>query len=355
MTVDAPNTTEGSVEETTNIESDIQLTPEATEPTGLEVLNEKIAKSKESGQNAEIETEEVKAEATEEVVKADSTTEEATTEEKPFEPTLSYKVRDEELKMDDWVKDKITSEEDQKMFQELYTRGHGLEIAKQERDELKTKLGNLDANLEYLTTAVKNGDVEGFINTLGLPKEAFIKYAIDELKYQEMAPEQKARVDQERMMMQQQRDLMQQNEQMQQQILEAQTNSLNLEIDTSLNSAQYINVAQSYDANVGRPGAFKQLVKERGIFHERVHGRELTVKEAIEDAIGLIGGYQAAGAQPNLSQQTGNVGTQPVQQTQPIKKPVLPNLQSSGTSPTKKIPSSIADLKQLYREKSGQL
>lgn len=345
MTVEE-NLAEGSVnEETTMIteESDVQLTPEPTEPTGLDALNEKIAKA-----TAEVDAtdESPDVETTDDVVKADS-------EESTWEPTLSYKVRDEEHKMDDWVKDKITSEEDQKMFQELYTRGHGLEIAKKERDDLKGKLTNLDKNLEYLGNAAREGRIGEFLEVLGLPKEQFIKYAMDELKYQNMAPEERAKVDQQRQYEQTQRNLQIQNQQMQQQLATEQTQRLNYEIDTTLNSSEYKDIAQSYDQRVGKPGAFRQLVTERGIFHETVNGRELTVREAIQDAVVLIGGFQAGA--PNLSQQAGTVGTQPVQQKTQTKKPVIPSFRGQGTSPTKKMPTSIEDLRNKHRELTGQL
>lgn len=351
--------TEGDTPTETPTQGDVSLTPESSEPTGLDALNEKIAKAT----SGEADDEPPKPAKDDEIdvdpeQKADSETEKPETQKTDSDESkkdwdLSYKVRDEELKMDDWVKDKIENEDDLKKFQDLYTRGHGLEIAKKERDDYKTQLSEVDTNLKYLADAVNKGRVDEFIETLGLPKEQFINYAIQELKYREMPAEERAKVDEQKRIQQYQRQLEMQNQQMQQQYDNEQKQRLNLEIDTTLNNGEYKDIAQNYDQRVGKPGAFRNLVVERGIFHEITNGRQITVQEAAQEAAQIIGGFQA-GTQ-NLSQQSATAGTQPATKVRQEKKPVLPNVQGQGTSPTKRMPTSVDDLRKRHKELTGQL
>ena len=262
---------------------------------------------------------------------------------KEWEPDYSFKVRDEVHQMDEWVKGLAKDEDTLKNFQDLYTRGHGLELAKTERDEVKQKYATLEQSLNTVTELVKNGDTAGFIQALGLPKKMFIDYAINELKFQELPPEQQQQINAQRQQQQYLQNLEMQNQNLQSTYETQRQQMLNNELNMTLSSS-YQNEAQSYDARTGVPGSFRQLVIERGIFHDKVHGNNISVEQAIQEAISISGVQSgtAAQAQPNS-------GTNTVKQ----KKQMLPNIQGQGTSPAKASMNSLQDVLALRKSKYG--
>jgi len=279
-----------------------------------------------------------------------------------WEPTYKYKVRDEEHEIDEWARPLIKDEETQKKFTDLYTRGHGLELAKQEREEVQTKYDNLEQSLGILNGYVKQyyenpnqGAVAAsqFIEALGLPKQMFLQYALSELKYEQLSPEQRAEVDAQRQQQTQLSQMQLQNQQLQQQYTETAVNQRALELNGALADASVQNVAKEYDTRLGREGAFFDLVVERGIYHDKVNGQDIPVKQAIQEAAQIIG----ASIQPGtvVPPQTGQqVGTQQVQQ-HVEKKPVLPNISGQGNaSPVKRVVNSIDDIRKRHAELTAQ-
>ena len=313
--------------------------PETTPEPQIEAQPEETLKEKFEGMAAKVETkaEEKPSEEnlkTEEVVAA-------------FTPDFKFKVRDEEHAMDDWVKDHIKDEATQKKFQDLYTRGHGLELAKTERDEVKQKLGTLEESLQHVNELVQKGDARSFIEALGLPKKMFLDYAINEFKFQELPAEEKQKIEAQRQQELAMQQLQMQNNELQDNYQAEARQRRTIELETAL-GGEYQGAAQAYDQRAGTPGAFRKLVVERGIFHHHVNGVDIPVSQAIQEAI-LLGGVQAG--TPQATQQPVEAGTPTVQPQQ--QKKVLPNIQGQGTSPTKTSFNSLDSLKAHRKQKYG--
>lgn len=287
-----------------------------------------------------------------------------TGEEPPaWQPSFKYKVRETEHEIDEWARPFIKDEETQKKFVDLYTRGHGLELAKQERDEIRTKYENLEQSLGILNGYVQQyyqnpqsgaEAARNFVEALNLPKQMFLQYALQELKYEQLPPEQKAQVDAERQRQIEFNQLQMQNQQLSQQTQSLAVQQRSTELQTALAEPSVAGIANDYDARVGRQGAFFDLVVERGIYHDKVNGKDIPVKQAVTEAIQIIGAsIQSAGTQ-QVPPQTGNVGTQPPVQAQQ-KKPVLPNISGQGTaSPVKRVVNSIDDIRKRHAELTAQ-
>jgi hypothetical protein len=295
------------------------------------------------------------------------TTEEVQTEETPlaaeaqeqieavqeeYAPSFKYKVRDEEFDMDEWAKEVIKNEEMEKRFQDLYTRGHGLDLAKKERDELKSTYEEVNEKYTGLQTALNNvnelvmkGDASGFIQALGLPKDMFIQYAINELKYQQLPAEEKARIDAERQQQAQLQQLAYQNQQLQTDLEQTAVAQRETELSTTLADPSVASIAQEYETSVGKPGAFRDLVIERGRFHSLANGVDISARDAVNEVIQILGRTQGTGTVQNAQ-----VGTPQAQQ-----KKVIPNIPSQGTvSPAKKTVGSINDIRERFQQLSAQ-
>lgn len=295
--------------------------------------------------SAETASEEIPQDVTPEVT--NETLAEAT--DTPSWDNFTYSVRDQEKEFEDWAKPYIKDEESYKKFQDLFTAKEGISLAKEERDSVQTKLNELNESLATVGNHIRNGDVETFINTLGLDKQMFINYAIQELKYKELSPEERAQVDAERLQTQRFNQMELQNQQMQQRLQEQETAHRRLELDNMLATPDIQILANDFDARVGRQGAFRNAVIERGIYHHTVNKVDMPVSQAVQDTISFLG--LSVGTVDQST--TQNVGTQPRVRTQ-TQKPTIPTVKSRGTSPVGgKLPTSIDDIRRHYASKYG--
>lgn len=294
-------------------------------------------------------TQEVSAEVPEDVTPESTTETMAAATDTPSWDNYKYKVRDEEKEFDEWAKPFIKDEETFKKFQDLFTAKDGISIAKEERDSVQTKLTEINDSLATVGGHIRNGDVESFINTLGLDKQVFINYAINELKYKELSHEERAQVDAEKLQNQRFNHMEMQNQQMQQRLQEQETAHKQMELDNLLSSSEIQNLANDFDSRAGRHGAFRNAVIERGIYHHTVNRQNLSVQDAVNDTISYLGLSVGTVNHPN----TQNVGTQPRVRTQ-TQKATIPNVQGRGTSPVGgKLPSSLDDIRKIYASKYG--
>jgi len=294
-------------------------------------------------------------------------------ESKPseFKPDYKFKVRDQEIEMDDWVKDLVKDEETFKKVQDLYTRGHGLEIAKQERDEFKSKFSDLEQSVNHVAGIANEyykdpanpqhaaKVARQFIEALGLPKQMFLQYAIDEVNYQNLPPEQKRYIDNQRQTEMTLAQLQQQNQQLQSQTGNLQSQHYEQLLGYKMADPTIAPIVQEYETRVGRPGAFREMVVQRGIYRERLDGTVITPDQAVNEVIQLLG-ITPGGTQTQTGGQMGTSQNQPQQQQvqQPLQqqqKPVLPNVSGQGTaSPVKKTYSTLDQIRKRRDELLAQ-
>lgn len=311
----------------------------------VEDVSDVVEPVTEEVQEVSAQSEEVSAEVTSEATT--ETVEEAT--DTPSWDNYKYNVRDEEKEFDEWAKPFIKDEETYKKFQDLFTAKDGISIAKTERDKVQTQLNDINESLATVGTHIRNGDVESFINTLGLDKQTFINYAINELKYKELSHEERAQVDATKMQTQRFNHMEMQNQQMQQRLQDQETAHKQMELNNMLAQTEIQNLANDFDTRAGRQGAFRNAVIERGIYHHTVNKHTLSVQDAVNDTISYLGLSVGTVNQPN----TQNVGTQSRVRTQ-TQKATIPNVQGRGTSPVgNKLPSSLDDIRKLYASKYG--
>lgn len=286
------------------------------------------------------------------------TTEETTGEDAPatetpegeesapaYEPKLKFKVRDEEHDMEEWVKDYIKDEDTEKKFVDLFTAQKGIELAKQEREEFKGKFQDLEQAVVHVSKLAQEGKIGRFIEELGLSKQAFIDYAINEIQYAQLPEEDRRKIDAQRQQQFQAEQQSTQLTQMEQAYQQQQVENRKLELNYTLMKPEYSQAEQAYDTSVGTPGAFRTLVAQCGNYHWNQYGKDIGTEQAVQEAIRL--GRVNVEAAPT---QTGNVGTQerPVQQAE---KPVIPNFKAGGASPAKKAFTSVDEIRKYANQR----
>lgn len=280
------------------------------------------------------------------------------TGEPEWQPNYKFKVKDKELEFDDWVKPLVTKETQDK-FREVFEKAHGIDAVKQDRQSLREELRaireekeRIDTSLQYLSQYVQKKDYRSFFEALQIPKEEILRYAIDELKYQEMSPEQRQEIDAYRQNQYRLSQLEMQNQQLMREY-ESMTQAQKVnELESELSRQDIAEMARSYDARVGEPGAFRKEVISRGAYWESVHGQTISAKQAVDEVLRLVGGTVGSAPQAGAPSQTMTPGQAVVQNRQ---KPVIPNVQgASGSSPAKKRPGSIEDLRRMREQMLSQ-
>lgn len=272
-----------------------------------------------------------------------------------YTPNYKFKVMDEEKEFDEWVKGAIKDKEHEEKLRDLYTKAYGLEHHKKTHETLKervekhyrpleTEYTNFKQNLAYLDQVIRKKDYQTFFDTLKIPRQDILKYALDVVKYEEMPPEQKAVIDRQREVERYNEMLAQQNMSYQQQIEQQAVQARTIELNSELMKPEVSSFVQNFDTRAGKPGAFREQVirhAELAYYRNQV---DLPVEQAVREVMAQYGSLVAPQALPTPT---------PAPQAQQ-KPPVIPNVQSSGNSPAKVMPTSLADLRKLAKQKADE-
>ena len=248
-----------------------------------------------------------------------------------------YEVRGEKHEFEDWAKELIVDSETEQKFRDLYTRGHGLEIAKKERDEVKSQYQKVQGVLEKAETAYERGDMDQVMRLIGIEPKAVEDWVKKRQTLNELPDEQRKVYEQNQERERRYHELEAENRAFRERGHRAQLDKLGSDVDQLLQTDGAAFQAE-YDNKVGRPGAFKKVVFDQGSKIFETEKRVATVVEATQAAIDLLG---LSGA----TEVESSGESAPRVNVQAQKKPVIPNIgSSSGQSPVARRISSLDDL-----------
>ncbi len=237
---------------------------------------------------------------------------------------------------------------------ELYQKAYGLDHLKGKYNTVKEELPDLRKAQEQLQkqnyalgsmgSLIKNKNYNALFSELKIPDEDIIKYSLDRVQYQDLTPEQKSEydnnVDSRNRLVKLERENQQFKQSLQQQVVERR----NSELDSNLASPDMEGIVSEYDSRVGEPGAFRSEVIRRGQSAYHLTGKDISAQDAIGEVLKVIGiDRQVSSNQANAAV-NGNVYKRE-KNTFVRNKPVIPNVRSGGSSPARKLPRSIDDIK----------
>lgn len=302
--------------------------------------------------------------------------EEGKEKEPAFKPNMAFKAgfynkESKQLEQKDYTIDPkfsavMATSEGEKLVRDLHAKAYGLDSVKERFQETRAQVQQLSSdNRDYVQGvanlrkiyqgAASTGNwhkMDKFFDTLQIPQENILKYALAKVQLNEMPPEQqnaiKSQIDAEnRAEMLSQQQAQSQN---QGQTQAAQLRTLQIEV--AMNKPEVSALAKSFDERVGKSGAFEQAVRKEGTlaWHQ---GEDIPPNKAIER---VIENYGLKTANPLVPPAAENNGV--VLPTKPglVQKPVtvIPNVQGRSTSPIKTPgPKSVDDLIKLRKEKYG--
>lgn len=276
----------------------------------------------------------------------------ATAAEAPaWTPNYKVKAYDSEYEIPENFRSYI-NQENEKNFKEVFERSFAFDTIKQKYKDAHTKYQDVNGkydtvskNLDRLSKYVENGDFDSFFSSIKIPEQAIQSWIYNKLQLQDLPQEQRqlytknSEYQRELLSMQEQYEEMQAKVQQfesyqQQQALQQRVS----ELDSVVNSPDYSQLAQSYDARVGQPGAFKNEVILRAAAVANATGKDLSPAEAVQEFAKLVAWNNQNGAPAATSKTAG--------------RPTIPSVSGKASSPVAPQVKSIEDLKKLAKAAS---
>lgn len=272
-----------------------------------------------------------------------SSEKEATTPEVPaYSPNFKYKVGDKEHEFDEWIRPAVKTKEQEEKLRDYYTKAFGIDAVKEDREKIKGEASTYSKKYSELETAVQNtlkplktGDLGSFFKALNIPQEAVYKYVHDQLNYQDLPPDQKVQIDQQREIQQRAQQYEERYNQQTQRSQELEVRLLTNELEFELSKPEIKEMSQVYQERTGK--SFRDEIIRQGDLMARTYGKVYAPREVISELAATVGKLMGP-----LGQQA------PAQQQVPgPAKPTLPNIQGRATTPVKAKVQTLDDLKKL--------
>lgn len=270
-----------------------------------------------------------------------------------WSPNYKVKAYDNEYEIPENFRSYI-NQENEKHFKEVFERSFAFDTIKQKYkdahgkyQEVSGKYETITKNLDRISKYVQNGDFDSFFNTIQIPEAEIQKWIYNKLAVQDLPKEQQqlytknSEYQRELLSMQEKYEEMQSKvNQFEEFKVQQAVQQRHSELDSALSSAEYKTIAESYDARVGKPGAFKNEVILRAAALANATGQELSVAEAVQEMARLVAwNQQNAGSSSGVAQKASG-------------KPTLPSVSGKTSSPVAPQVKSIEDLKRLAKAAS---
>lgn len=303
-------------------------------------------------------------------------------EEEEHKPNVKFKagvfnkenkqLEQKEFEIDPKFHGLMKDPEGEKLVRELHEKAYGLqsvkerfELVRQENQQIATEnmsiKGSIDGMRKTYQSAVQSGNfhkLDGFFAKLDIPQDVILKYALAKVQLNEASPEQQQAVMAQIKAESDAEVLAQQREQFQSQNFEQQIQMKEMMLDHTLARAEIASLANEYDTRVGKPEAFKQLVRREGQLAWHTENVDLSPEQAIKRVIENFGLKNGSHGLPAAQQQTATQTTSPGSTAKPppvVKRTAktIPNVQGRSTSPLQGKTRTMEQLLKYRKEQHG--
>lgn len=274
-----------------------------------------------------------------------------------YQPNYKYKFAGKEHEIDEVFRSAIKDQETEKKVKDIFQRSMAFDDAKTKwEDKVKThyeptvqQFQQLDRDVKRVMSYRNAGDFDNFFHELKIPAEAVIDWARQQVELAEN-PQQKMLHDQVLQERRARANMEDQYNQQSSQMNVVQTREREFELHLVMAQPGVTEVAQKLEGMMGE-GSFRQLVIDEGIRALSLYGRDISAQDAVNLVVQRFGKLAGGSMQ-------GAVIPAEIPQTLPqagagARPPVIPNINGKGTSPVKKVPKSIDDIRKIHAEKFG--
>lgn len=278
-----------------------------------------------------------------------------------YQVNRKYKVMKEEKEIPEWLAGAITNAEQEKFVREALEWAGGTPHIKEHAQRVEQQLQQIVQEyspqvqtLQMANQFLESRDFDSFFKLAGIQENEILKYAEEILDRRELPPAQRQAVQELPNLRQENMTLQQKYDQLQQQFEYMTVQQRTNELNTHLSRPEISATVASFDARLGKAGAFRAEVIRRGQYYHDVLGQDKPVEEVVNEVLMLVG--QSAGTPPAMPPQPpqmasamgqgmGTPGQTTVAPGVGAKPPVLPNISGRGTSPVKKTFKSTDDIR----------
>lgn len=278
-----------------------------------------------------------------------------------YTPNLSYKAGDEERTFDERISGLVTDKESEEYFRDLVERAHGLDYVKESRQKLRDEntilqersqqYDTVQKDLQNVGKFLQNKDFGNVFDSLQINKEDVYSWVLQQAEIQKMSEENPQGYDnymRQQNIQQHNYALQNQNEQLMQSQQQFQANAIVNDMQNEFSRPEVSSVAQQFDDRMGRQGAFREEIINRGKMHFSQTGVDRRPSEIINEVVGMLGYGQSNAPRSQHSDTFSQPSSVQPKPRRTIE--TMPNVSGRGTSPVKKIPRSIADIRRLGNE-----
>jgi len=265
-----------------------------------------------------------------------------------YVPNYKYKAALQEKELDPFFHPLVKDPDSEKRVKELFTKVDAFDFVKSKKEQIEQQYNSIQNDYEAVSNVVKNfdnsvksGDLSSAFRLAGITKEQVFKWAQQQIQIMEMPADQRAQYEQFEQAKAQKTELEQRVNMIQQQYETQATQARVMQLDMALNRPDVAKFAEAWDRQ-GEPGSFKNFVIEEAkktFYESRV---DLSPEQAIANVMQRFGKFLNMGETMTQSPQAT-----PRAQGQ---KPVIPNVVGKASSPIKKVPRSLDDLRKLAKE-----
>lgn len=272
-----------------------------------------------------------------------------------YTPNFKYKAALQEKELDEFWRPLIKDADSEKKVKEIFTKVDAFDFMKGKKESLEQEyqslygdFQNVNQTVSRFNQSVKEGDLSSAFRLAGITKEQIFQWTQQQLQLMEMSPEQRAQFEQYEAARQQKYDLEEKVSYFQQQFEQQAVQARAVQLDVALMRPDVAKFAEGWDRNADSPGAFKQFVIEEAkkVYYDS--GKDLSADEAIGLVMQRFGKFLSVGdttvAMPSQAA-AAPMSSGP--------KPVIPNITGKAASPIKKVPTSLAELRKIAKEKGA--
>jgi len=317
-----------------------------------------------TGVNAASLTQSVETETatTPESISDDTTSEDLEGSTKPevvtpeYKPNFKFKAFGKEHEVEEFWRPLIKDPESEKKVNDVFTKAYAFDDLKtrhegtqQEFTEVYNEYTALDRDVRRVTSFLNNGDLDNFFKAINLDAAKVYDWVEQKIEMDNLPPAQKHALESQALERQRVYDLQLEKNELQEQYQHQAVQARTMQLEMVLNRPEVSQVASAWDSRAGELGAFRRQIVEEAQRAWYVDKQDISAEQAAQRVLTKYGKMVETGGIPSQAgmPQAPHVST-PGPQVQ--NKPVIPAVQGRGTSPIKKSPTSIEDLKQMAKD-----
>lgn len=267
-----------------------------------------------------------------------------------FTPNFKFKAFDKEYEIEEGLRPLITDSDKEKAIRKLHEKAYALDPMKENLNKVRTEFDGYKQSIEpkiknfdFLNKIVQNKDWDTFFTKVGVPEQEIFDWVSKRIDLMQAGPQQQAEYQRQMAIREQsymqESQLAQYQNMYQQQAVQTRT----MQLDSLLNRPDVSKYASSWDEKTGSVGAFRQLVIDEAANNFHQTGRDMSTEEAINHVINRFGKVISVNTAPEIQAQPGSPQA-------PKQVPIIPAIGGKGTSPVKKVPRSLDDLKAMAKD-----